>query len=118
MIRRRLGEMFSDMDVARHAIYYAAWYSDTYGPGAQTFSHFLKAKYIIGRSVSRTLRNASIACGIHGLMKDHPFERILRDGTTASIMPPNEDACLENIGLIEAGLDPKEVTPFLKEEER
>jgi hypothetical protein len=33
-------------------------------------------------------------------------------------MPPNEDACLENIGLIEAGLDPREVTPFLKEEER
>ncbi|MDN4595390.1 hypothetical protein [Polycladomyces subterraneus] len=48
------------------------------------------------------------------MMKDHPFERILRDGTTASIMPPNEDACLENIGLIEAGLDPKEVTPFLR----
>jgi alkylation response protein AidB-like acyl-CoA dehydrogenase len=78
----------------------------------------MKAKYIIGQSVSRTLRNASIACGIHGLMKDHPFERILRDGITAPIMPPNEDACLENIGLIEAGLDPREVTPFLKEEER
>jgi hypothetical protein len=51
-------------------------------------------------------------------MKDHSFERILRDGITAPIMPPNEDVCLENIGLIEAGLDPREVTPFLKEEER
>lgn len=42
-IRRRLGEMFADMEAARHDIYYAAWYSDTYGPGARTFSHFLKA---------------------------------------------------------------------------
>lgn len=116
MIHRRLGEMFADMESARNATYYAAWYSDTYGPGKQTFSNFLKAKYIVGQSVSRTLRNASIACGIHGLMKEHPFERILRDGITAPIMPPNEDACLENIGLIEAGLDPREVTPFLKEE--
>jgi alkylation response protein AidB-like acyl-CoA dehydrogenase len=31
MIRRRLGEMFADMEAARNAIYYAAWYSDTYG---------------------------------------------------------------------------------------
>lgn len=113
-IRRRLGEMYADMEAARLSIYHAAWYSDTHGPSRETFANFLRAKYIIGQSVSRTIRNASIACGVHGLMKTMPFERILRDATTAPIMPPNEDACLDQIGLLDSGLNPAEAMPFLR----
>ncbi|VEF46581.1 acyl-CoA dehydrogenase type 2 domain [Bacillus freudenreichii] len=115
-IRRRTGEMFADMESAKWMVYNMAWISDTKGPGVETFAACLRAKYTVGQTVGRTVRNASIACGAHGLMKDLPFERMLRDSLTAPIMPPNEDACLDQIGLIDMGLDPNESMPFLKEE--
>lgn len=115
-IRRRTGEMFADMESAKWMVYHMAWTSDVKGPGIETFVACLRAKYTVGQTVGRTVRNASIACGAHGLMKDHPFERMLRDSLTAPIMPPNEDACLDQIGLIDMGLDPNETMPFLKEE--
>lgn len=115
-IRRRAGEMFADMESAKWMVYNMAWTSDTKGPGVETFTACLRAKYIVGQCVARTVRNASIAGGMHGLMKDLPFERMIRDSLTACIMPPNEDACLDQIGLMDLGLDPNDVTPFLKEE--
>lgn len=115
-VRRRAGEMFADMESARLMVYYMAWVSDTMGPGHETFAACLRAKYIVGQCVSRTVRSASIAGGVHGLMKEFPFERMLRDAVTAPIMPPNEDACLDQIGLLDLGLNPNETMPFLKEE--
>lgn len=115
-IRRRTGEMIADMDAAKWMVYNMAWISDTKGPGLETFAACLRAKYTVGQTVSRTVRNASIACGARSLMKSEPFERMLRDSLTAPIMPPNEDACLDQIGLIDMGLDPADAMPFLKEE--
>lgn len=115
-IRRRTGEMFADMENAKWMVYNMAWVSDTKGPGVDTFAACLRAKYTVGHTVARTVRNASIACGARSLMKSEPFERMLRDSLTAPIMPPNEDACLDQIGLIDMGLDPSDAMPFLKEE--
>lgn len=115
-IRRRTGEMIADMDSAKWMVYNMAWISDTKGAGLETFGACLRAKYTVGQCVARTVRNASIACGARSLMKTEPFERMLRDATTAPIMPPNEDACLDQIGLIDMGLNPAEAMPFLKEE--
>jgi hypothetical protein len=41
---------------------------------------------------------------------------MLRDAMTAPIMPPNSDACLGLIGLLELGLNPDEALPPLRPE--
>lgn len=115
-MRLRAGEIFSEMEAARLMVYYAAWMHDTKGPGPETYAACLRAKYIMMQAVSKTVRSASIACGAHGLMKGLPFERMVRDAFTAPIMPPNEDAVLDQIGVMDLGLDPAELLPFLKEE--
>jgi hypothetical protein len=35
-----------------------------------------------------------------------PLERYLRDARAGVVMPPNLDACLETIGMLELGVDP------------
>lgn len=115
-MRLRAGEIFAEMESARLMVYYAAWLHDTKGPGPETYAACLRAKYIMMQAVSKTVRSASIACGAHGLMKGLPFERMVRDAFTAPIMPPNEDAVLDQIGVMDLGLDPAELLPFLKEE--
>ncbi|MBB6446571.1 acyl-CoA dehydrogenase family protein [Bacillus benzoevorans] len=115
-MRLRAGEIFSEMEAARLMVYYAAWTHDTKGAGPETYAACLRAKYIMMQAVSKTVRSASIACGAHGLVKGLPFERMVRDAFTAPIMPPNEDAVLDQIGVIDLGLDPTQLAPFLKEE--
>lgn len=115
-MRLRAGEIFSEMEAARLMVYYAAWTHDTKGPGPETYAACLRAKYIMMQAVSATVRSASIACGAHGLVKGLPFERMVRDAFTAPIMPPNEDAVLDQIGVMDLGLNPEELMPFLKEE--
>ena len=115
-MRLRAGEIFSEMESARFMVYYAAWTHDTKGAGPETYAACLRAKYIMMQAVSKTVRSASIACGAHGLIKGLPFERMVRDAFTAPIMPPNEDAVLDQIGVMDLGLDPAELLPFLKEE--
>lgn len=116
-MRARAGEIFADLEAARYMVYNAAWTHDHKGPGPETYAACLRAKYIAAQTTGRVVRSASIACGAHGLMKGLPFERMLRDAVTAPIMPPNEDACLDLIGIMDLGLNPDEILPFLKEEE-
>ncbi|HWI53927.1 MAG TPA: acyl-CoA dehydrogenase family protein [Symbiobacteriaceae bacterium] len=113
-IRRRMTEMACDMEQARLALWKAAWQHETEGASPGTFLAFLKAKYAVGEAVSRTARNAGVACGMHSLFQSEPLERMLRDALTAQIMPPNSDACLSLIGLLELGLDPGDALPPLK----
>lgn len=113
-IRQRVTEMVCDMEAARLLLWQAAWYHETQGPSPVTFNQFVKAKYVVGESVSRTARNAAVACGVHSLFQEYPLERMIRDGATAPIMPPNADACLGLIGLLEMGLNPMEAMPPLK----
>ncbi|WP_018130317.1 acyl-CoA dehydrogenase family protein [Effusibacillus pohliae] len=113
-IRRRIGTMASELEAAKFSMYHAAWYSDTYGPSLQTFHHFLRAKYMIAKATMNAAQSASIACGIHGLMKELPLERMIRDAATAPIMPPNIDACADQVGLLTMGLNPAEAMPPLK----
>ncbi|HHW37348.1 MAG TPA: acyl-CoA/acyl-ACP dehydrogenase [Bacillales bacterium] len=117
-MRLRAGEIFSEMEAARLMVYHAAWLHDTKGPGPETYAACLRAKYIMMQAVSKTVRSASIACGAHGLVKGLPFERMVRDAFTAPIMPPNEDAVLDQIAVIDLGLNPEDLPAFLKEEIR
>lgn len=115
-LRRRVGQMASDLNAAKYSMYFAAWYSDKYGPGVETFKHFVRAKSVIGDSVSKAARSATIACGASSLMQGVPLERMIRDAVTAPIMPPNLDAALDQAGILEMKLNPAEVAAPLKTE--
>lgn len=116
-LRRRVGEMASELNGAKYSMFYSAWYSDTYGPGVETFKHFLRAKSIIGKAVSKASRSATIACGASSLMQGVPLERMIRDAATAPIMPPNVDAAVDQAGILEMNLNPAEVVTPLKTEQ-
>jgi len=111
--RRRIGEMAAELNGAYWAMMHAAWHSDTYGPSVQTFYHLVRAKHMIAAATSNAARSASIANGAHGMMKEYHLERMVRDAATAPIMPPNIDACADQIGLLTMGLNPAEACPPL-----
>lgn len=115
-LRPRLSEMICDMESARLALWQAGWYHETMGAHPATFTAFAKAKLIVGEAVSRTSRNAAVACGIHSLFQEFPLERMIRDATTAPIMPPNSDALRGLIPLLDMGLNPFDALPPLKME--
>lgn len=117
-LRRRVGEMASELNAAKYSLFYSAWYSDTYGPGPETFKNFLRAKSVIGNAVSKASRSATIACGASSLMQGVPLERMIRDAATAPIMPPNVDAAVDQAGILEMNLNPGEVVVPLKTEEK
>ncbi|AJY74152.1 acyl-CoA dehydrogenase family protein [Paenibacillus beijingensis] len=112
--RHRIGIMASELHAAKLAMLYAAWYSDTYGPSIATFHHFMRAKYMIAESTSNAAHSASVACGAHGMTKELHLERMIRDAATAPIMPPNIDACADQVGLLSMGLNPMEAMPPLQ----
>jgi alkylation response protein AidB-like acyl-CoA dehydrogenase len=105
---RRFAEMVIDMEQARLITYRAAWHTDAQPPGPETFNWWVRAKYSVGQALHRTISNAIVACGVHGLFKDLGLEQKLRDGATAPVMPPNSDACAQMIGLLTLGLNPFE----------
>lgn len=117
-IRRRIGNMASELHAAELSMKYAAWYSDTYGSGVETFHQFIKAKNTVGNAVSNAAKSATIACGASSLMKKVPLERMIRDAATAPIMPPNVDAAADQAGLLTMGVNPAEVMPPLKAAEK
>ncbi|SDI38069.1 Acyl-CoA dehydrogenase [Alteribacillus persepolensis] len=117
-IRRRIGDMASELEAAELQMKHAAWYCDTYGLSVDTFHHFIKAKNTIGQAVANTSRSATIACGAHSLMKNVPLERMIRDAATAPIMPPNVDAAADQAGLLAMGLNPAEALPPLRAAEK
>lgn len=112
--RRRVSEMICDMEAAEASLWAAARAHESMGAIPPTFLAFLKAKYTVGEALARTARNAAVACGIHALFRNQALERLVRDGATAAIMPPNSDACASLIALLEMGLNPNEALPPIK----
>ncbi|MGE7543504.1 acyl-CoA dehydrogenase family protein [Sporosarcina newyorkensis] len=117
-IRKRIGNIASELHASELAIKYAAWHSDTYGAGIETFYEFIKAKNSIGQAVSNTAKSATIACGASSLMKKVPLERMIRDAATAPIMPPNIDAAADQVGLLTMGLNPADALPPLQAKQK
>ena len=52
--------------------------------------------------------------GAHALLKTSPLERFFRDGAVAPVQFPPRDFCLTTLGMLELGLDPRDVLPPLK----
>jgi hypothetical protein len=61
---------------------------------------------MLADAIGRLVELGTAAGGLNALMRPRGYERMLRDVTTAAIMPPNAYACAEMAGLITMGLDP------------
>jgi alkylation response protein AidB-like acyl-CoA dehydrogenase len=113
-VRRHVGEMNVDLEAARLLTLHAAWLSDTEGPTPATLSALYRAKYFVGEAVTRVTRTAMTLGGAHALFKTSPLERLFRDGAVAPVQFPPRDFCLATLGMLELGLDPRDVLPPLK----
>jgi hypothetical protein len=70
----------------------------------------------VGEAVTRITRTAMTLGGAHALFKTSPLELLFRDGAVAPVQFPPPDFCLASLGLLELGLDPRDVLPPLKGE--
>jgi alkylation response protein AidB-like acyl-CoA dehydrogenase len=116
-VRRRVAEMGVDLEAARLMTYHSAWLSDTEGPTPATIAALFRAKYMVGEAVTRITRTALTLGGAHALFKTSPLERLFRDGAVAPIQFPPSDFCLASLGMLELGLNPRDVLPPLKPSE-
>jgi alkylation response protein AidB-like acyl-CoA dehydrogenase len=113
-VRRQVGEMSVDLEAARLLTYHSAWLSDTEGPTPSALKALYRAKYFVGEAVTRITRTALTLGGAHVLFKSSPLERFFRDGAVAPVQFPPRDFCLSTLGMLELGLDPRDVLPPLK----
>jgi alkylation response protein AidB-like acyl-CoA dehydrogenase len=113
-VRRHVAEMSVDLEAARLLTWYSAWLSDTEGPSPATLSALYRAKYFVGEAVTRVTRTAMTLGGAHALFKTSPLERLFRDGAVAPVQFPPRDFCLASLGVLELGLDPRDLLPPLK----
>ncbi|MFI0408195.1 acyl-CoA dehydrogenase family protein [Actinomadura sp. 3N508] len=105
-ISSAVGRISTHVEAARLMMYRAAWKADTEGPGLGTCHAYLQAKLMLADAIGRVVELGTTAGGLNSLMRPQGYERMLRDVTTAAIMPPNAYACAEMAGLITMGLDP------------
>ena len=113
-VRRHVAEMSVDLEAARLLTLHSAWLSDTEGPTPATLAALYRAKYFVGEAVTRVTRTAMTLGGAHALSRSSPLERFFRDGAVAPVQFPPRDFCLATLGMLELGLDPREVLPPLK----
>lgn len=117
-VRRQVAEMHVDLESARLMTYHAAWLSDIQGPTPEAHAALYRAKYVVGEAVTRITRMALTLGGAHALFKTSPLERLFRDGAIAPMQFPTRDFCLAQLGVRELELDPHELLPPLKRDEK
>ncbi len=113
-VRRHVAELSADLEAAQLSTYRSAWLRDRDGPTPEVTAGLFRAKYQVGRAVSRITRVALTLGGAHGIFRGNRLEQLFRDGALAEIQPPPADFCLWNMGLYELGLDPAEALPPLR----
>jgi alkylation response protein AidB-like acyl-CoA dehydrogenase len=113
-VRRQVAEMSVDLEAARRLVHYSAWLCDTQGPTPEALAALYRAKYFTGEAVTRVTRTAMTLGGAHALLRSSPLERFFRDGAVAPVQFPPRDYCLAGLGVLELGLDPRDVLPPLK----
>ena len=113
-VRRHVAEMSVDLEAARLLTLRAAWLSDTEGPTPAALSALYRAKYFVGEAVTRVTRTVMTLGGAHALFKTSPLERLFRDAAVAPVQFPPRDFCLASLGVLELGLDLRDVLPPMK----
>ena len=104
VVQRTVAEMSMALEGARRVLYSgaSAWHDANPAERAMLSA---RAKYLATvASLDVTARAIQIAGG-RSAHKQMPLERWYRDVRTSTLMPPNQDRCLEIIGRSELGLD-------------
>jgi alkylation response protein AidB-like acyl-CoA dehydrogenase len=65
-----------------------------------------RAKYAASVAALSVTSRAMHVVGGRGALRKRGLERLVRDVRTATLMPPNEDRCLEIIASAELGTSP------------
>jgi alkylation response protein AidB-like acyl-CoA dehydrogenase len=104
-IQRNVAEMTVKLDAMRGLVHRAAREADGAAPRDRA-RLLLEAKWA-GAVAARDVTDQALqVVGGAGYGRRMPLERYLRDARAGVVMPPNLDACLETIGMLELGLDP------------
>jgi alkylation response protein AidB-like acyl-CoA dehydrogenase len=104
-IQRNVAEMTVKLDAMRGLVERAARQADDADPRDRA-RLLLEAKWA-GAVAARDVTDQALqVVGGAGYAKRMPLERYLRDARAGVVMPPNLDACLETIGMVELGVDP------------
>jgi alkylation response protein AidB-like acyl-CoA dehydrogenase len=115
--RRRIGELATLLESARLQVRAVSWLGD-HRPWSDELTHRMwLAKAAMSQALARACESLPMICGASALFSKHPFGRMLRDATTANIMPPSYDALLDLIGSNELGLEPAQIAPPLRPRE-
>lgn len=115
--RRRIGEVATLLEAARMQVRAVSWLGDR-EPWSDALTHRMwLAKASMSQALARACESLPVICGASALFGSHPFGRMLRDATTANIMPPSYDALLDLIGSTELGLDAAQIAPPLRPRE-
>lgn len=104
-IQRNVAEMKVELDAMRGLVHRAAREADGADPRERA-RLLLEAKWA-GATAARDITDRALqVVGGAGYGRRMPLERYLRDARAGVVMPPNLDACLETIGMLELGIDP------------
>jgi alkylation response protein AidB-like acyl-CoA dehydrogenase len=104
-IQRNVAEMTVKLEAMRGIVERAARDADAADPRDRA-RLLLGAKWA-GAVAARDVTDQALqVVGGAGYAKRMPLERYLRDARAGVVMPPNVDACLETIGMLELGVDP------------
>ena len=103
IIQRHLGDLSIHLDAARAVLYQSA--SQWEQADATTRGLLAaKAKYLCSEAALETTSRAIQIVGGRSAHKNMPLERAFRDVRTSTLMPPNADVMLANIGKGNLGL--------------
>ena len=102
-IQRHVAGMSVHLDAARSILYQSAgqWEdTDIVTKGVMA----AKAKYLCAEAALEVTSKAIQVVGGRSISKSLPLERAFRDVRACTLMPPNNDAMLANIGKAQLGL--------------
>ena len=102
IIQRHLGDISVHLDAARAVLYQCASQWDQSEPAIKGLLA-AKAKYLCGEAALEVTSRAIQIVGGRSALKNLPLERAFRDVRTATLMPPNADVMLANIGKANLG---------------
>ena len=104
-IQRNVAEMTVKLAAMRGIVERAA--RDADGAEPRDRARLLLGAKWAGAVAARDVTDQALqVVGGAGYAKRMPLERYLRDARAGIVMPPNVDACLETIGMLELGVDP------------
>lgn len=102
-IQRHLGDISIHLEAARAVLYQSASQWDE-ADAATRGLLAAKAKYLCGEAALEATSRMIQVVGGRSALKTWPLERAFRDVRTATLMPPNADTMLVNIGKANLGL--------------